>query len=149
MYSQPSASSFGEQRAVTPQNRRQLLLSMLGGALPFLAGTMVWWIPALWGRADIFDAPTPLYIVIIATLVLAFAGAALLRTSWALLIVPVAWAVGQALTLLVISMSREGGVSWEIIWRSTSVLVSLAALPLVIAAGLGILFRQWLERRRH
>ncbi|HEU5439539.1 MAG TPA: hypothetical protein VFU88_09635 [Ktedonobacterales bacterium] len=149
MYSQPSASSLGDQHAVTPQNHRQLLLSILGGVLPFVAGTMVWWIPAIWGTADVFDAPMPLYIVLVGALALAFAGAALLRTTWAFLIVPVAWTFGQALMLLVIGMTRAGGVSWEIMWGSTTALVSLAAFPLLIAAGLGLLFRQWVEQRRH
>lgn len=119
---------------------------ILGIAAPILAGTMIWWVPAFWGQADLFDNATPLYVVTIATFLFAIVGAALLRSWWSLLIVPVAWILGEAMAALFVTLTTSS-FDWTIYWQSRVTLIILAAAPLVVGAGLGALFSRWLARR--
>jgi hypothetical protein len=61
----------------SPQRWIQVLLLILGVALPVVAGSMVWW---PWGVPDIFDSEWVLWTVVLGTCLLVFVGAALLRS---------------------------------------------------------------------
>jgi len=119
----------------------------LGIALPLVAGTAFWWIPSLMGYADVIDDPTTGAFVLGLTVALAFAGGVVLRSFWALLVVPAAWMVGQALTELFMSLGIANMDSLGLLSMSRSILL-LAGVPLVISAGLGVLVGQWMARRR-
>lgn len=127
----------------TQQSR--ILRRIVGVVLPLVAGTALWWIPSLFGYADIMDNPTVGYTVIGVTIALAFAGAAVLRSWWALLIVPAAWLVGEILAALVTGLATAS-VNWVFLPLSGG-LILYVGLPVVISAGLGVLFGQWLARR--
>ncbi len=127
----------------TQQSR--ILRWIVGVVLPMVAGTTLWWIPSLFGYADIMDSPTVGYTVIGVTVVLAFAGAAVLRSWWALLIVPAAWLVGEILAALVMGLATSS-MNWGILLLPGG-LILFVGLPVLISAGLGALFGQWLARR--
>lgn len=124
----------------------RVFLWILGIAAPILAGTMVWWVPSLWGQADLFDNGTPFYVVAVATIVSAIVGGALLRSWWALVIVPVAWILGEGAAALYVVLTTSI-FDWTLFWQSRLILIILAAAPLVVGAGLGALFSRWLARR--
>ncbi len=118
----------------------------LGIALPLVAGTAFWWVPSLMGYADVMDDPTTGSVVLGLTVALAFAGGALLRSWWALLIVPAAWLVGQALTQVFMSLGTAN-LDWSALLPMSGSILLLVGLPLLFSAGLGVLVGQWLARR--
>ena len=163
---QQLVSSSEEQRTVSPDEtrsppaatspRRPLWRTMLGVALPVVAATAIWWIPALWSlwsHGDVIVEPGAIIAVVIVTRLLTFAGGALLRSRWALLIVPAAWAIGEMLTTLIWSVAISGldwltnSLNWAIFWPVTGLILAIGSLPVLICAGLGVLFGRWLQRR--
>ncbi len=133
------------QSALSSETQQSRILRWIVGiVLPLVAGTTLWWIPSLFGYADIMDNPTVGYTVFGITIVLVFAGAAVLRSWWALLIVPAAWLVGDILGSLVTWLATAS-VNWVFVPLSGGLILYLG-LPVVIAAGLGVLFGQWLAR---
>lgn len=142
---QPATANEKPSQEVSapPRSGKRLFVMALGVALPLIAGTMVWW---PWGVGDMFDSGWVLFTVAVAGGVLAFAGALLLRTPWALLIVPAVWAVGEMLGLGVATLAAGG--DWEHFWDTTLMIVWLVILPLALCAGLGSLLGKWLHQRR-
>lgn len=117
-------------------------LSSLGILLPWAAGTTVWWVPAFWwGDGDISDNPVALYVVATVSILVSFAGAALLRSWWALLIVPAAWALGQIMYGLAVSWPV-----WPDVWHAMAAHIGLPALVLMACSVPGVLFGQWVTR---
>ena len=133
------------QHAASPaeQARTQVRLSSLGILLPWAAGTTVWWVPAFWwGDGGLSSNPVAIYVVVAVSILFAFAGAALLRTWSALLIVPAAWALGQIMYGM-----TEHWPMWPDLWHAIARHVGLPALALVGCAVPGVLFGQWMVRR--
>jgi len=137
--------------SVTPRRWIDVLMTILGVALPMLAGSMISW---PWGVPDIFDAEWVFNTVVLGTVLSVVVGAFLLRSWWGLLIVPVAWAVGEILGA-VLRPLVEGGwpaLQAEIhLWDAQGTILSLACLPVIgcafVGTGLGVFFNQWLKKR--
>ncbi len=102
--------------------------------------------PALRSYADVMDDFTTGSIVFGVTMALSFVAATVLRSGWALLIVPAAWVVGESVTALIMSLGTSN-VDWEGALAALAGLIFYAAPLLLIAAGLGMFFGQWLARR--
>lgn len=136
-----------QRQSALPDETQQsrTLRWIVGIVAPLVAGTTLWWIPSLFGYADIMDNPTVGYTVFGITIALVFAGAAVLRSWWAILIVPAAWLVGDILGSLVTWLATAS-VNWVFVPLSGGLILYLG-LPVVIAAALGVLFGQWLARR--
>lgn len=137
-----------QQQVASPRVTLQIssLGWILGVGLPLVAGTMFWWIPALRGYADVMDDFTTGAIVLGVTMALSFVAATALRSGWALLIVPAAWVVGETVTALIMSLGASN-VDWEGFLPLLVGVIFYALPPLLIAAGLGMFFGQWLTRR--
>jgi hypothetical protein len=164
---QPLPASHEDLRTTTPpqepsqplpaafERPRRTFQVLLGVALPLVAGTLVWGIPWLWGTPDIFDAAGPFLTVFGATALLTFVGAALLRSWWALVVVPAAWAIGEMLgtvvryALLPGDWAQSDLLWWQHFWKVTATLVPGGTLAVFIVAGLGVGFGLWPKRRSH
>ena len=128
-------------------------MSILGVALPLVAGSMLWW---PWGVPDIFDAVWVFTTVVLGMVLSVIVGAFLLRSAWALLIAPVAWIGGEMLAA-VLRPLVEGGwpalqaASENHLWDAEFTLLSLAVTPLILCTLLGtaggIAFDEWLKKR--
>jgi hypothetical protein len=132
----------------SPQRWIQVLLLIFGVALPVVAGSMVWW---PWGVPDIFDAGWVLWTVVLGTCLLVFVGAALLRSPWALLIVPVAWIGGEFLGAVVRPLVEGGwpALQAEIhFWDVQGVIIPLGLLPVILCTLFGTGLGMWLKERR-
>lgn len=126
-----------EPPPVSPRRWRNMPMSILGIALPLIVGSMVWW---PWGVPDIFDAEWVFFTVLLATCLAALVGAILLRSWWALLIVPVAWITGEflgAMLRLLVEGSRLAAQVGIYLWEAQGVIISLALAPLLICSLLG------------
>jgi hypothetical protein len=137
-----------EPTPASPRPWRGMLRSILGVVLPLVAGSMIWW---PWGVPDIFDAAWVLYTVILGTVLLVFVGAFLLRSPWALLIVPVAWIGGEFLGA-VLGPLVEGG--WPTLqaqihfWDAQGTIIPLGLLPIILCMLFGTGLGMWLKERR-
>jgi hypothetical protein len=145
------ATPFEKRSEPTPASPRRwisVLLSILGGALPMIAGSMVWW---PWGVPDIFDAGWVFGTVALGTCLMVFVGAALLRSPWALLVVPVAWIAGEFLGVI-LRLLVEGGwpaLQAEVhLWDAQSVIIPLGLLLVIPCMLLGTGFGMWLKERQ-
>jgi hypothetical protein len=124
----------------------------LGVAFPLIAGVLVWAIPQLGGVPDLFDAAGPFVAVVGVTAVLTFVGALLLRSPWALVIVPAAWVIGEALGTAVTYSSVTGRsplasvLWWQEVGQVSATLASFGVPLAVISAGLGALLARWSQR---
>ncbi len=142
-----------EPTPASPRRWRDLLMSILGVALPLVAGSMIWW---PWGVPDIFDAAWVFTTVVLGMALSVIVGAFLLRSAWALLIAPVAWIGGEMLAA-VLRPLVEGGwpalqaASEDHLWDAELTLLSLAVTPLILCTLLGtaggIAFDEWLKKR--
>jgi len=145
-----------ERSEPTPASHRRwrdMLMTILGVALPLVAGSMIWW---HWGVPDIFDAPWVFTTVVLGMALSVIVGAFLLRSAWALLIAPVAWIGGEILAA-VLRPLLEGGwpalqaASENHLWNAELTLLSLAVTPLILCTLLGtaggIAFNEWLKKR--
>jgi hypothetical protein len=152
----PTGMPLQERSEPAPASSRRwrdLLMPILGVALPLVAGSMIWW---PWGVPDIFDAGWVLATVVLGMVLSVIVGAFLLRSAWALLIVPVAWIGGEMLAA-VLRPLVEGGwpalqaASENHLWDAELTLLSLAFTPLILCALLGtaggIAFDEWLKKR--
>jgi hypothetical protein len=137
-----------EPTLTSPRRWSYVLLSILGVALPMLAGSMVWW---PWGVPDIFDAEWVFWTVVLGTVLMAFAGAALLRSPWALLIVPVAWIGGEFLGAVVRPLVDGGwpALQAEIhFWDAQGTIIQIGVLPVILCTLLGTGLGMWLKERQ-
>lgn len=143
-----------EERAgatsVPPRRWIRVLVPILAVALP-LVGGLIWG-----GIGDIFDSLWLVLTIILGCGLLAFVGAALLRSWWALVVEPVAWAVGWILGALLIPLIQGGWPalqdSFTFIWRENIFVMMLqgASLPLLLGTFLGtvgsITFKPWVKQ---
>jgi hypothetical protein len=107
------------------------------------------------GVGDILDSFWVFWTVFLGTCLMVFVGATWLRSPWALLIVPVAWIVGEILGE-VLRLFIVGG--WPALqnelhfWDTQMVLISLAVVPLIVCALLGsaggVVFSKWWKKRQ-
>ncbi len=146
MLSQTSSSPPTKQPQATPWWERLIVRQTLGIALSVVAGTALVWIPQLWGSGDVVDSVGALFSVTIVSFVLLFAAGALLRSLWALLIAPVAWALG-VIGALAVGVLTAGGGNWTEFGPMTITLLQLGVLPVLVATGLGILLGRGLQKR--
>jgi hypothetical protein len=136
----------------TPERGWRIAQIALGAAFPLIAGVLVWAIPQLGGVPDLFDAAGPFVAVLGVTVVLTVVGALLLRSPWALLVVPAAWVVGEALGTAVTYSSVTGrsplasALWWQEVGQVSVVLASLGVPLAVLCAGLGVLLARWSQR---
>jgi hypothetical protein len=148
----------GEEQAMTPVQEKQtaapheeragstsapprlwirVLLPILVVALP-MGGGLIWG-----GIGDIFDDLWLNLTIILGCGLLAFVGAALLRSWWALLVEPVAWAVGWILGALLIPLIQGGWPALQdtitLIWGNNIfvMMLQIASLPLLLGTFLG------------
>jgi hypothetical protein len=146
-----------QQKAQAPspvkQHRwRVALFSILGVALPLVAGSMVSW---PWGVGDIFDAEWVLNTVVLATIVSAFVGAFLLcfafRVPWVAVFAAAAWIVGEFLAAVVRPLVEGGWPALQAqvhFWDVQGVIIPMALFPLLICAGIGAIGALALGKRR-
>ncbi len=133
-----------------PRRWIRVLLPILAVALP-LVGGLIWG-----GIGDIFDSMWLVLTVILGCGLLALVGAALLRSWWALVVEPVAWAVGWILGALLIPLIQGGWPalqdSFTFIWRENIfvMMLEIASLPLLLGTFLGtvggITFKPWAKQ---
>ncbi len=121
---------------------RVIVLSILGIALPLMAGSMVCW--PWWGVPDFVDSQCVLNLVILAALVSAAIGAFLLcfvfRVWWVALFAGFGWIFGEFLSVLVRTLV-EGGSSqlqtWDPFWSVQMGLIFMALMPLFLGMVIG------------
>ncbi len=121
---------------------RVIVLSILGIALPLMAGSMVCW--PWWGVPDFVDSQWVLNLVILAALVSAAIGAFLLcfvfRVWWVALFAGFGWIFGEFLSVLVWTLV-EGGSSqlqtWDPFWSVQMGLIFMALMPLFLGMVIG------------
>ena len=133
-----------------PRRWIRVLLPILAVALP-LVGGLIWG-----GIGDIFNSMWLVLTVILGCGLLALVGAALLRSWWALVVEPVAWAVGWILGALLIPLIQGGWPalqdSFTFIWRENIfvMMLEIASLPLLLGTFLGtvggITFKPWAKQ---
>lgn len=154
-FQEPQAGARGKPRfppsPATSQRQGRTRLPLLGVALPAVAGSMFWLVPMPWTPSGLFAA-IPFAIVAAAIIVLTFAGGALLHSWWALLAVPIAWVLGEALTSVVVSTALYG-FGWLIdtfngalFWPLTGLIIVLELVPVLACASLGVIYGKWLRR---
>ncbi len=120
---------------------RVILFSILGIALPLVAGSMTWW---PWGVPDFFDSPWVLNLVIMAALVSVAVGSFFLcfafHVWWVAVFAAVAWIVGEFLSVLVGTLV-EGSSSqlqaWDPFWPVQIGLIFMALMPLFLGMVIG------------
>jgi hypothetical protein len=137
-----------EPTPTSPRRWIYVLLTILGVALPMIAGSMVWW---PWGVPDIFDAEWVFWTVVLGTGLLAFVGAALLRSPWALLIVPVAWISGEFLGAVVRPLVDGGWTALQAeihFWDAQGTIIQIGVLPVILCTLLGTGIGMWLKERQ-
>ncbi len=118
------------------------ICSILGVALPLVAGSMLYW---PWGVPDFMDSQGVLITIVLAAVVSVIAGAFLLgfafRHWWVGVFAALAWVVGEFLSWLV-SRFVEGSWSsqlqaWNPFWSGQLGFILFAALPLFVCAIVG------------
>jgi hypothetical protein len=134
------------QRAQAPspvkQHRgRVALFSILGVALPLIAGSMFWW---PWGVPDFMDSQGVFITVVLAGVVSVTVGAFLLcfafSAMWVAVFAGVAWIVGEFLGLLVRTLVEGGSsqlLTWEPFWSVQGSLILVALVPLLFCMAFG------------
>lgn len=130
--------------SASPRRWIDVLLRILGIALVFADGFLFGW-----GVA----AENVGYMLVLGMLMV-LVGAFLLRSWWALVIVPVVFVVGNVLGELWVPLVQRGWPAWPptlqaaIHWSPTVLLLILSLLvSLLLGTGLGIVFKQWWEQR--
>jgi hypothetical protein len=136
--------------SASPRRWIRVLLPILAVALPMVGG-LIWG-----GIGDIFDEMWIYLTIILGCGLLAFVGAFLLRSWWALLVEPVAWAIGWILGALLIPLIQGGWPalqdSFTFIWRENIfvMMLEIASLPLLLGTFLGtvggITFKPWAKQ---
>jgi len=166
-----------EPTSSSPQRWIGILLFILSIVLPFAGGFLIGW---PWQYRDAVEMNEFFIIMIFGGEILAVfvaARASLLRSWWALLIVPVAWSAGWIMAGHILlplvygwycrnisditcpySGSYDPGWSalqaWfetGIIWRDLGIWLPLAILPIILCtalgAGVGVFLRKWLGKQ--
>src|SRR5215472_14465438 len=119
-----------EERSEPPpassSRERGMLIFMLGVALPLVAGSMIWW---PWGVPVIFDAAWVFTTAVLAMALSVLVGAFLLRSSWTLVLAPVAWIAGELLAAVVRTLVEGGwpalqAASEQHLWDAEFMLLS-------------------------
>ncbi len=131
---------------------RVIVFSILGSALPLVAGSMVWW---SWGVPDFVDSPWVLNLVILMALVSVAVGAFLLcyifRLWWVSVFAAGAWIIGEFLSVLVRTLV-EGNSSqlqaWDPFWSAQIGLIFMVLMPLFLGLVMGASCGLALGKRR-
>lgn len=133
-----------------PRRWIRVLLPILAVALP-LVGGLIWG-----GIGDIYDSMWLALTVVLGCGLLACVGAALLRSWWALLVEPVAWAAGYILGALLFPLIQGGWPALQdtitFMWRENIfvMILQIASLPLLLGTFLGtvggITFKPWAKQ---
>jgi hypothetical protein len=137
-----------KQTATTPEGRSgptsalprrwiDVPMSLLGVTLPMVAGALVSW---SWMGGELFDAAWVFCTVVLGVVLSMVIGACLLRSKWALVLAPVAWAVGEILGAVLIPLIQGGWPALQAenqFWEAQGTILSLAFSPLVLCAALG------------
>ena len=141
---QPAKKIQQQAQAPTPVKEplwRVIVFSILGIALPLVAGSMVWW---PWGVPDFVDSPWVLNLVIIVALVSVAVGAFLLcfafRVWWVAVFAGVAWIVGEFLSVLVRTLVEGRSsqlLAWDPFWSVQIGLICMALMPLFLGMAIG------------
>jgi hypothetical protein len=141
----PSTREFGWNRDAMP--------TIVAVALALFAGTVMWWVPRLFSVPDAFDAEGPFFTILGVLFVLALIAGALIHSWWALLIVPVAWTVGEMLSMTLAYAGAEFDPMqgwWGHFWSINSVIIPMGLAPVILGTGIGALIGAlWLRRQRH
>jgi peptidoglycan/LPS O-acetylase OafA/YrhL len=143
-----TTTSSEERSKQAPTSLRRwisVLLCILGVVLPF-ASVFIMTTP-LESRETMNLDSNVFTLMVLGMFLMVFIGAALLRSWWSLLIVPVACAAAGILGFVLF---------WPIgadhFWDALSTILSLASLPIIICtafgAGCGVIFREWLKHRQ-
>ncbi len=134
-----------QQKAQAPSPVKQhrwvvVLLSIIGVALPLVAGSMLYW-PWL---SDFMDLQGVLTTEFLAAGVSMTVGAFLLCfafRSWRVAVfAAVAWVVGEFLSSLVRTLVEGSSsllLSWEFFWNGEIGLIVIAMVPLLLCVALG------------
>ncbi len=132
----------------TPASPRRwigILLSIVGIVLPFAAVFMT--TTLVKDRAISNVDESTLTLMILGMFLTMCIGAALLRSWWAILIVPVACAVAG-----ILGLALYWPLSDEHFWDATSTLLLMASVPATfcaaLGAGVGVTLSNWLKQRR-
>lgn len=138
-----------QSRPAPPLHRRwrQVLLPILSVALPMIAGSMISW---PWGVGDILDSFWVFWTVFLGTCLMVFVGATWLRSPWALLIVPVAWVVGEILGAALFPFIQGGwpALHAEIhFWDAQGTIIPFGLLIVVLFTLFGTALGTWLKER--
>ncbi len=142
-----------EPTPASPRRWKDRLLSILGVALPLVAGSMLWW---PWAVPDSFDAAWVFTTVALGMVLSVTVGAFLLRSAWALVIAPLAWVAGEMLAAVVRPLVEGGwsalqAASENHLWDAEFTLLTLLMTPLILCALLGtaggIAFDAWVKKR--
>lgn len=94
------------------------------------------------GFAQFFPNPLPLGVFFLVPVLVGMVSAGLLRSWWAVLVVPVAFSIGAMLSLLLqgqgIDLSSPEGVD---------IVMVFGIVPIVIGAAIGTPIGKWIERQ--
>ena len=136
-----------QQKAQAPSPVKQhrwlvVLFSILGVALPLVAGSMVNW---PWGVEEL-DNGTVLNMVVLAMGVSVAVGVVLLyyafRARWTCLLAPLAWLVGEFVYGVIdhyaLHWTQWGPGVGEYFWGFQVQLIALMLIPFLICMGIGI-----------
>ena len=129
-----------------------LLFSLLGIALPLVAGSMVWW---PWGVPDFFDSQWDLNLVILAALVSVAVASFLLcfafRVWWVAVFAACAWIFGEFLSVLVRTLVEGNSFqlqAWDPFWSAQIGLIFMVLMPLFLGLVIGAPCGLGLGKRR-
>ena len=136
-----------QQKAQVPSPVKQhrwlvVLFSILGVALPLIAGSMLWW---AWGVPNFMDSQGVLSIVLVEAFVSVAAGAFLLyfafRVWWVAVFAVVAWIVGEFLSVLVRTLVEGRSsqlLTWDPFWSIQVGIIFMAIAALSVGAAFGV-----------
>jgi hypothetical protein len=142
------ATPLEKRSTPTPASPRRwigVLLSIIGIVLPFAGVFMI--TTLVKDRAISNVDESTLALMILGMFLAVCVGAALLRSWWAILIVPVACAVAG-----ILGLALYWPLSDEHFWDTTSTLLLMASVPTIfcaaLGAGVGVTLSHWLKQRR-
>lgn len=164
----PLVEKPSQPTPATPRRWIGVLLLILGILLPFAGGFLAGWPWYRFGYEGDFIPPLPFWGTVLSLVV----GAALLRSWWAVLIVPVVWSAGSTLAgyilqpflwgwdcTLVTNITCPGAYSpgWSavqamlgsgLLWRELGFLLPPLLACATLGAGIGVALSNWLKKPR-